>query len=111
VLRKDQTCGNVAAASWQHTSSFLATDSKFLGQTQHSCSLISSLLSKHAPLRFLGAPPPENAAEKDSTWITIRHYTEHDSQAVLHSQRGIQKCSEKWRKHWDQSQGDYFEGD
>jgi len=34
-------------------------------------------------------PPPENAAERDSIWVMRRHYTEHDGQAVLHSQRGI----------------------
>jgi hypothetical protein len=40
-------------------------------------------------LWFLAVAPPENAAERDSIWLMRRHYTEHDSQAVLHSQRGI----------------------
>jgi len=40
-------------------------------------------------LAIFGCSPPENAAEKDSIWVTRRHYTEHDGQAVLHSQRGI----------------------
>jgi len=66
----------------------LATDSNFLGQTQHSCGSTGSLLSQHGSLRFLAVPPPENAAERDSIWVT-RHYMEHNSQAVLHSQRGI----------------------
>jgi len=80
---------NVAAALWQRTSSFLATDSKFLGQTQHSCGSTGSLLSRHGSLRFLAVPTPEKAAERDSIWVTRRHYTEHDCQGLLHSQRGI----------------------
>jgi len=44
------------------------------------------LLSRHGSLRFLAVPPPE----RDSIWVT-RHYTEHDGQAVLHSQRDIPK--------------------
>ena len=42
------------------------TDSKLLGQTQHSCGSTDSLLSRHGSLRFLAVPPPENAAERDS---------------------------------------------
>jgi len=78
-----------AEASWQRTSSFFATDSKFLGQTQHSCGSTSSLLSRHGSLRLMPVPPPENAAERDYIWVTRRHYTENVGHAVLHSQRGI----------------------
>jgi len=46
--------------------SFLATDSNFLGQTQHSCDSTSSLLSRHGSLRFLVLPSPKKAAERDS---------------------------------------------
>ena len=69
---------NVATASWQCTSLFLATNSNFLGQTQHSCGSTGSLLSWHGSLQFLAVPPPENAAERDSIWVMRRHYTEHD---------------------------------
>ena len=79
----------MAAALWQRTSPFLATDSNFLGQTQHSCGSTGSLLSRHGSLRTLAVPPPKNAGEMDSIWDTRRHYTEHDGQALLHSQRGI----------------------
>ena len=53
------------------------------------CGLTGSLLSRHGSLRFLALPPPENAAERDSIWVTIGHYLEHNGQAVLHSQRDI----------------------
>ena len=86
---------NVATASWQCTSLFLATNSNFLGQTQHSCGSTGSLLSWHGSLRFLAVPPPENAAERDSICVMRRHYTEHDGQAVLHSQRGIPEMLRK----------------
>ena len=49
--------GNVEAASWQRASSFLANDSKFLGQTQHSCGSTDSLLSRYGSLRFLAVLP------------------------------------------------------
>jgi hypothetical protein len=42
------------------------------------------------------------------------HYTKHDGQAVLHSQKGILEMLEKWWNWWEncvQSQGDYFKGD
>ena len=64
---------------------FLATDSNFFGQTQHSCGSTGFLLSRHGSLRFLAVPPPEDASERDSIWVTRRHYTEHDGQTVLQS--------------------------
>ena len=48
-----------------------------------------SLPSRHGFLRLLAVPPPENTAGKDSIWVTRRHNTEHNGQAVLHLQRGI----------------------
>jgi len=88
---RDQTCGQQERGSCIMTmhSSFLTTDSDFLGQTQHSCGSRGSLLSRLRSLGLLAVPPPENAAERDSIWVTRRHYMEHDSQAVLHSQKGI----------------------
>jgi hypothetical protein len=56
---------------------------------QHSCGSTDSLLSRHGSLWFLAVPPPENAAERNSIWVMRWHYTKYDSQAVLHSQRGI----------------------
>ena len=88
---RDRTCGQREHGSCIMTThqSFLATHSNFLGQTQHSCGSTSSLLSRHGSLRLFAVPPPENTVERDSIWVTRRHYTEHDGQAVLHSQRGI----------------------
>jgi hypothetical protein len=80
---------NVAAASWQRTRAFLANDSHFLGQTPQSCDSTGSLLSRDSSLRFSAVPPPENAAERYSIWVMRQYYTEHDGEAVLHSQRGI----------------------
>jgi len=68
----------------------------------HSSQLIQTFLAKHnihvvrqtpySPtwlLAIFGCSPTENAAERDSIGFTIRHYREHDGQAVLHSQRDI----------------------
>ena len=69
----------------------------------HSSQLIRTLLVKNnipvvrqapyspdmVPCDFWLFPPPENASERDSIRVTRRHYTEHDGEAVLHSQGGI----------------------
>jgi hypothetical protein len=56
ILTDDLAMWRVSA---KRTSSCLATDSNFLGQTQHSCGSTGSL-------RFLAVPPHENTAERDS---------------------------------------------
>ena len=61
ILTDDLAMRRVSA---KRTSSFLATDPNFLGQTQHSSGSTGSLLSRHGSLRFLALPPPENAAER-----------------------------------------------
>jgi hypothetical protein len=63
------------------------------------CNWFKTFLAKHnipwfdrppnGSLRFLAVLPPENMAERYSIWVMRRYYTEHDGQAVLHSQRGI----------------------
>jgi hypothetical protein len=67
ILTDDVALQRVSAASRQSTSSFLATDSNFLGQTQHSYGSTGSLLSRHGSLQLWAVPPSENAAERDST--------------------------------------------
>ena len=55
VLTDDLAMRSVSAKS---ASSFLATDSNFLGQTQHSCGSKGSLLSRRVSLQFLAVLPP-----------------------------------------------------
>ena len=130
-----------AAASWQRISSFLATDSNFLGQTQHSCGSTGSLLSRQAPYspdRIPTLPTGSLLSRQSSyspdmalcdfflfphlkTQLKGTRFVSWDdiiwnTMAKLYSIRkeAFQKCFEKWQNRWEkrvQSQGDYFEGD
>jgi hypothetical protein len=88
---RDQTCGQQERGSCIMTTHQLIPRNWFKLSWPNTAFLWFDrlLLSRHGSLRFLAVPPPENAAERDSMWVTRRHYTEHDGQAVLHSQRGI----------------------
>jgi hypothetical protein len=46
------------------------------------------------------------AAERDSIWVTRRHYSEHDGKSVFHSQRGIQKKVRKMAEPLEEVRSD-----
>ena len=88
---RDQTCGQREHGCCIMTMHQLIPRNwfKFSWPNTTFCGLTGSQPSQHGSLWFLAVPPPENAAERDLIWVTIWHYLEHNSQAVLHSQRGI----------------------
>ena len=105
---------NMTAASWQCTSSFLATDTNFLDQTQRSCGSTGSLLSRHGPLWFFTVPHMKTQLKgaRFESWDDIIWNT----MAKLYSIRkeAFQKCFEQQWNCWEkcvQPQGDYFKGD
>lgn len=98
--------------SWHHSCLFFTVDSDWLSWPDKVW-FISLLTFPKWHLMIFGWSPNCKCCWKELNWVTGRHFVEHNSPPVLHSQRRL-KCAEQWQKCQDKcvlSQGECFEGD